>query len=122
MTEIQIQVGRLQDMADAVVTAFPKSKAADELAETAIPNIESLRATAKSELDDTGEVSTETYNALSAAMLGGEDSAWGLDREFADDKTKLVCRQFDNVHIMMNKVIGIPLPEGLKCWPPGSTC
>jgi len=113
-TEIQIQVGRLQEMVDAVVSIFQDSKEASELATTTIPNIESLRAKAKSELDENGSISTETYSALSTAMVAGEDVAWELDRKFADS-TKLVCRQFDNVHIMMNKY-------GLKKWPPGSTC
>lgn len=117
MTQIQNEIARIQVMADAIVTAFPESKAAEIFA-ASISDIEKIRATAEKEVTETGSVSSETYNAASRAMTGAEDAAWSLHDSFAHATTKLACRQLDNIHIMMNAVEGLPVPENHKCWPP----
>lgn len=123
MTQIQTEIGRLQEMADVIVAAFPESKAAKNLAARTVPGLESLRIAAKKELDDTGAISSETYSGMSAAMGSAEDEAWKLHGDYVHDSTKMVCRQLDSIHIMMNEIPGLPVPEGhIKCWPPGSDC
>lgn len=120
MTQIQGEVARLQVMANDLVTELPLSANAARLAEVGIPNVEDLRAIARAEFDESGAVSSASISALSKAMGGGEDAAWGIifDEAKTDDQkaaAKLVARQFDNIHIMMNAFL---TTEGLKCWPP----
>ncbi len=123
MTQIQYQIGRLQVMADAVTTVYPESKPAAIMAARTVPGLESLRADAKKELDDTGTISGETYTAISTAMGIAEDAAWSLHGDYLHETTKQFCRQLDNIHIMMNAIEGVAAPEGLKCeWPPGPNC
>lgn len=122
MTQIQEEVARLQSMADALVIARPKDKDAVRMANAIVPNIESLRELAFNEIQDTSVVSGATYNTLSQAMAEGEDVACELDRKYKLSISKLVSRQFDNVHIMMNLIEEVPQQETHKCWPPWSTC
>lgn len=122
MTQIQDEVARLQIMANDLKAARPQSKSAARMADTIVPNIEDLRALARQEIDDDGMVTTATFNTLSAAMTEGEDVAWEIDRKHKLSTSKLVCRQFDNVHTMMNEIEEVPQQESHKCWPPGSTC
>lgn len=122
MAQIQTEVARLQVMADDLFAIFSDSKIAENMAKATVPNIEVLRAKARRELYFEEGLSQETYDALSAAMTSGENLAWDIYENTESEEqraaAKLVCRQFDNIHIMMNAIEGVPVPEGHKCWPP----
>jgi len=117
MTQIQDEIARLQVMVDVLASELPDSENADRLAQTLVPNLDALRAKAEREMDE-GTLSSETFNAVSDLMGAGEDTAWSIERVAQTMQSKLVCRQFDNIHIMMNALEGLPVPEGHKEWPP----
>ena len=117
MTQIQDEIARLQVMANDLLTALPKSEMAKRMAGIVIPDIEILRAAARAEIEGDG-LSSESYDVLSSAMTAAEELAWAIDRADQLPESKLVCRQFDNIHIMMNALDGLPVPESHKCWPP----
>ena len=121
-TPIQHEVGRLQEMADDFVIRFPAMKEAKELAGEIVPTVERLRAQALEEIKE-GGISSETYNATASAMARGEDTAWSAYDQTGDSEAKIICRQFDHIHILMNQTVDDPAPpESHKCWPPGSVC
>lgn len=116
MTQIQDEIARLQVMADDLAVAA-KSTEAEKMAESVVPNLEAIRAKARNEMDGDG-LSSETFDEVSRQMGAGEDLAWAIDRVEGLAESKLVCRQFDNIHIMMSATEGLPVPENHKCWPP----
>ncbi len=123
MTQIQSEVARLQVMADDLFKLLPQSANASKMSCSVVPNLEAIRAKARRELDSPEGLSQETYDAVSNAMTDGENLGW--DIVFKEVETygeraaaKLLCRQFDNIHIMMNHTEGVPVPENHKCWPP----
>jgi len=96
-TQIESEIERLQEVVDV-------------LADTLVPALETLRATAKAEIDK-GGITSETYNAVSTKMAEVEK------------QTLISFRQADHIHILMNQQVEDPAPpEGHKCWPPGSNC
>jgi len=120
MTQIQGEVARLQVMADDLVKVLAISKAVARLAEVVVPMIEDVRAIARAEFDESGSISGENITNVSKVMTNGEDTIWDILRsDTTNDENweaaKLVSRQFDNIHIMMNAFL---TTEGLKCWPP----
>jgi len=122
MTQIQTEISRLHSMVSDLIGVFPEAREASIFLNETIPGLEKIRATGGKEIATNGVVSGDTYNAMSAAMASAEDEAWSMQAALLHTTTKMVCRQLDNIHIMLNAIEAVEAPERLKCWPPGSNC
>jgi len=122
-TRIQSEVTRLQEMCEQFLNRNPEDENGMQLCGTVVPEVERWRAQALKEVEGEGITST-TYTALANEMASGESLAWAIYDDFQDIFAKIIVRQFDHIHVLMNET-GVEdpnPPETHKCWPPGSVC